>query len=70
MPVEKTNRTGFEVIDGACFAYYDETFNECLECFCKEECRKATMSENVKDVRRKVRNDENVLKELIERFKE
>ena len=70
MPVEKTNRTEFEVVDGACFAYYDETFNECLKCSYKKECRKATMSEDVKDIRRKVRNDENVLKELIEKFKE
>lgn len=69
MPVEKTNRTGFDVIDGACFAYYDETFNECLECSCKDECRKATGSEDVKDVRRKVRNNEKALKELIESFR-
>lgn len=68
MPVERTNRTGFDVVDGACFAYYDESFDDCQNCKIKEPCKKATESEQVSEIRKQVNNNPQKIKELTEQF--
>ena len=69
MPVEKTTRQGFEVVDGACFGYYDETFDECLACRAGTSCKKATVSPEVDEVRKSVKNDPAQIDRLEEQYK-
>ena len=68
MPVERTNRTGFNVVDGACFAYYDEDFEDCKKCKIKVPCKKATESNEVNEVRKQVNNDSAKIQELTEKY--
>ena len=65
---ENAGEKGYEVIDGACFGYYDETFNECLACDYREACGKCAESPEAQEVRRSIRNDPARLAEAVKRF--
>lgn len=47
MPAKKTNFIPF-----ACFGYYDETFEECVECKKSVPCKNATESQEYEEVRK------------------
>lgn len=54
-----------EVIDGACFGYYDEEFKECLVCKISKACSKATSSDRRDDVVKSPKNSDEELKKLV-----
>ncbi|MBP5459501.1 MAG: hypothetical protein J6Y62_05020 [Clostridia bacterium] len=69
MPVDTTDRKGYNVVRGACFAYFDKEFPECLGCSLKEPCEKASSSEKAEEIRASVKNNPAEVKRWAARFK-
>lgn len=57
-----------EFVDGACFGYYDETFEECLKCRGREQCRKATKSPDAQNVKAVTKNSRDIVSELLRKW--
>ena len=58
-----------EFVNGACFGYYDSTFEECCSCRGREQCRKATESSEADEVRRVRKDSSETVRELLEKWK-
>ena len=58
----------YDVVEGACFGYYDGTFDECLNCKLSRQCKRAAESDEAEDVRRIPKTDTEVVSRLAERY--
>lgn len=63
MPAPKTN-----LIPYSCFAYYDETFDECKKCKHNIPCKKATDSNEYEEVRKIFKFKSSQIQELVKEW--
>ena len=65
MPAPKTI-----FIPHSCFGYYDEKFEECSKkCKLRKECKNATESDKIEEVRRIYKYKTSQIDELVEKFR-
>lgn len=61
MPAKKTN-----FIPYACFGYYDNKFNECINCKHGKACNKASTSDNYEEIRKMYKFKTSQIKTLVD----
>lgn len=55
-------------IQGACFGYYDQKFEQCVNCKYNKSCNNATNSKEVNSIRKVFKYKSRIIKQFVQKY--